>query len=666
MISISCNQSKKNFENSNFKKIDSLLTKSYDISVDKKIRLKCADRVNEILDHKKNDSITNDYILSLAGKYYNLREFEKYVELSREVYKKSLNNNNYLFKAKSLSYIGDYHYNKFENDSAYFYYSKSEKIYKKLNDEKNINQLKYFKSSILFYEKDFIGCEVMVISILKSNDSKKNYRLIYDCSMLLGNALEGLNDNSKALDYYNRASKILLKLKNDPQFAMLQGQTSNFIGKIYQKQNNYSSSVAIFNDGLKFDNFKKSMPSLYANLKNNIGYSNFQLGISTAKIEFDEALRIREEINDIPGIVSSKINLSEYYLSKKDSLKAYDFCTTAKFLAHKNRIFEDELKSLRLLTKIKPKNDQEYNNRYISLSDSLQNNERATRNKFARIEFETDEIISEKNVIEAEKNKISTQRWLILGFGLFSLLTFGLLYITKMQHSKNKELQFEKNQQIANEEIYQLMLDQQSKIDEGRQKEKKRISQELHDGVMSRLTSTRLNLFILSKKNDEETIKKCLKHIDDIQNIEKEIRNISHDLSQDIFTGKDSFEMIIVSLFELHQQIDSSEFFVSIDPSINWELFESATKMNIYRICQEALQNIRKYANAKKIELNIAKTESEITFEIRDDGVGFNLEKSKSGIGIKNMNARITSINGQIKINSKPNFGTVIKMSIPT
>jgi signal transduction histidine kinase len=666
VVFYSCNKTKVPNKNSDYKQIDSLLTKSYDISIDRDIRLKCANRVNQILDHKINDSINNEYLLSLSGKYFNLGEFEKYVNLSREVYKKSLESKDDLLKAKSLSYIADYHYYKFSNDSAYFYYSKAEKTYSKLQDKKNIDRLKFYKANILLYEKDFLGCETAIIDILKTIHNKKDYRLIYDCNISLGNSQEGLNNNEKALEYYNRSSQIVLKLKDDPQYQIILSQLYNFIGKIYQKQNINTNALEFFNKSLSYQDLKNSDSRIYSNIINNLGYSNFKLGNSIAKSQLDEAFRIREEIKDIPGIVSSKINLAEYYLSKNDSIKAFDFCSKAKTLAHENRIFEDELKSLQLLAKIHPKNDGEYNNRYIILSDSLQNNERATRNKFARIEFETDEIISEKNVIEAERNKISVQRWIILGFGLLAIAIIGLLYVTKIQHSKNKELQFEKDQQKANEEIYQLMLDQQSKIDEGRQKEKKRISQELHDGVMSRLTSTRLNLFILSKRNDEETIKKCLKHIDDIQNIEKEIRNISHDLSQDIFTGKDSFEMIIVSLFESQKQITSTDFFVSIDPSINWELIDSATKMNIYRICQEALQNIRKYANAKNGEINITQIESILEIEIRDDGVGFNTEKSKSGIGLKNMNSRIASINGQINIESSQDKGTLIKIAIPT
>jgi signal transduction histidine kinase len=661
----SCNKNKELAEPSNYTAIDSLLSKSNDASIDRKMRLDCANKVNELLDHDVNDSITNDYLLKLSGKYYNIGAFEQYVALSREVYKKTVESNNYLLNAKSLSYIGDYHYYKFDNDSAYFYYSKSEKTYEKLKEKVNIDRLKLYKANILFAEKDFLGCETAIVTVLKTIQNKKDYRLIYDCYIVLGNALEGLNNTESALEYYNRASQLLLKLKDDPQYLILQGQTYNLIGKLYQKQDNHSKAIDYFTKGLQFDDLKKSMPFLYANLTNNLGYSKFKTGDKTAIKLLNTALATNDSLQEIPGIVSSKINLSEYYLSQKDTAKAFIYSTQAKTMAHKNRIFEDELKALKLLADIDPKKEQSYNKRYIKLTDSLQNNERAVRNKFARIEFETDEIITEKNTIEAEKNKISVQRWVILGFSLIGILVLGLLYLTKMQHAKNKELQYEKQQQIANEEIYQLMLDQQSNIDEGRKKEKKRISQELHDGVMSRLTSTRLNLFILSKKTDQATIQKCLLHIADIQNIEKEIRSISHDLAQDKFIGKDSFKIIIESLFESQKSISTTAFALSIDESINWEVVESATKMHIYRICQEALQNIHKYANAKNCEITFANQDNQLQIKIKDNGAGFDSEKSASGIGIKNMNSRVQSINGKINIESKIGEGTLLNLLIP-
>jgi len=320
---------------------------------------------------------------------------------------------------------------------------------------------------------------------------------------------------------------------------------------------------------------------------------------------------------------------------------------------------------MELLSKIAPKKSLEYTKKYIALNDSLQNVERATRNKFARIEFETDEILNEKNTIEAEKEKISSQRWFILICSVIVFIILGLLYITRMQHAKNKELQFERKQQETNEEIYQLMLKQQSVINEARRGEKKRISQELHDGVMSKLTSTRLNLFILSKKQDEETIQKCLKHIDGIKDIETEIRNISQNLKKKELLEKDSYQTIFHDLFEEYKNTTKLDYQIDIDEKINWKTINDTIKIHVYRIFQESLQNIYKYAVASEVILKIIKLEDKIVIEIKDNGQGFDTSKMREGIGLKNMQSRIKAINGSFSIASEIGKGTATKMTIP-
>ncbi|QYS87435.1 hypothetical protein JJC03_06035 [Flavobacterium oreochromis] len=240
-----------------------------------------------------------------------------------------------------------------------------------------------------------------------------------------------------------------------------------------------------------------------------------------------------------------------------------------------------------------------------------------------------------------------------------------LLYNNKSQHSKNKQLQFEREQQESNEQIYKLMLQQQHLINDTRQQEKKRISQELHDGVMSKLTSTRLNLFILSKRQDTETIQKCLKYIDNIQNIEKELRNISHDLNQDTFLEKESFKLIIQNLFEDYCNAINIEYILEIDSNIVWEAIEASVKIDIYRILQESLQNTYKYSHATLVILSIKKVLDRLIIDIEDNGVGFDINKVKEGIGIKNINSRAKSMNGEVKFYSTVNKGTHINLSLP-
>ena len=664
----SCDKNHKKEEQvSNIQIINTLFSKANDASVDKKARVKYADSINSILSQKENDSLTRFYYFKLSDSYYNIQEDQKNINVSRIVYKMSEESKDTLGVAKGLYYIGDYHFSKFNNDSAYYYYTKAEKTYLSLNvNNVDISRLRFNKASILFQEKDFLGCETAVISILKTAKQKNNTRLVYDCYISLGNALDGLNDSTNALDYYNKAFVMTSELKDDPQYLILKAQAYNYIGRLYQKQNEYSKAISYFTRALSFDDFKEKLPFLYGNLINNLGYSKLKLGDMSCIYNLREALDLREDIDNSPGIVSSKLNLSEYYLTQKDTVKAITYSTEALQKAHENRIFEDELKSLELLAKIDAKNTINYNNRFIRLTDSLQNNERAIRNKFARIEFETDEILVEKKNIETEKDKISYQRWVILGFSGLTLIVMGLLYVARMQRAKNKELQLEQEKQKANEEIYSLMLDQQTRINAGRDAEKKRISQELHDGVMSKLTSTRLNLFILSKRTDEDTIKKCLEHIANIQNIEKEIRGISHDLAKDIFATKDSFKMIMEGLFEEQNELSTSTHFtLEINDSIQWDAIASTIKMNLYRIFQESIQNVNKYAKAKEVIASITQFENEIHVDISDNGVGFDTTKTKEGIGLKNMKTRMKSVNGVLEVESVINKGTHINLIIP-
>ena len=93
------------------------------------------------------------------------------------------------------------------------------------------------------------------------------------------------------------------------------------------------------------------------------------------------------------------------------------------------------------------------------------------------------------------------------------------------------------------------MLAQQDKIDEGRTQEKKRISEELHDGILGRLFGTRLSLDSLNMLQTDDAIKNREVYIGELKTIEEEIRKISHDLNSDFVTGS-SFIDIVKALIE--------------------------------------------------------------------------------------------------------------------
>jgi len=89
------------------------------------------------------------------------------------------------------------------------------------------------------------------------------------------------------------------------------------------------------------------------------------------------------------------------------------------------------------------------------------------------------------------------------------------------------------------------------------------------------------------------------------------------------------------------------------------------TKINIYRIIQESMQNIYKHANANAIKISISLEKDVICLDIVDDGDGFDTSKNRKGIGLKNMTSRVEDINGSISFTSQSGNGTEVNVKIP-
>lgn len=615
------------------------------------------------LKSKEYDTVVRKELKELAVKYgFNNK---KIVDIYSYIDEKSNTINDPFGRIESNTNLGIYYFNKFQNDSAFYHLSKAEKISKNHKDNPFMGSILQSKADLLWCQKNFTEAESTAIKALKIANQRRNNDLIYSCYITIANSLVGLNKNEEALEYYEKALERVDYIDVTINKLASKASIYNYIALIYQNQKDYKKAIFYTEKALSLDDFKNKDSKRYCYLTNTIAYSNFKLGDKSVVNQFNETLKIGDSIQSIPIQITAKTYLGEYYLSQKDTLKANVYLKDAQLLSHKNNIFEDELKILQLLAQANPQNESYYSNRYIQLNDSLHNIERTTRDKFARIEFETDEISQQKNVVETENDKLTLRIWVILGFAFLILLVVVLWFLNKSQKAKTRELLFKQEQQKANEEIYQLMLNQHQKIEEGKQIEKRRISQELHDGIMGRLSSIRLNLFVLNKKTDDETIKKCLDYIKDIQGIEKEIRTIAHDLNKNLFSDSSNFNSIVENLFAAIQNHTQINFVLNTDERIDWETVNNNAKINSYRIIQEALQNIDKYAKAQTVTITMSKKEETISIEIKDDGVGFNMKIAKDGIGLKNMQKRMEDIGGTFEIESHPKKGTKINLSIP-
>lgn len=190
------------------------------------------------------------------------------------------------------------------------------------------------------------------------------------------------------------------------------------------------------------------------------------------------------------------------------------------------------------------------------------------------------------------------------------------------------------------------------------------ISAELHDNVLQILAANSIALNILEKSAasyQRELLSISLKQnslaID-------EIRNLSHRISPVANKGnsiKESFYELI-QMMHLSNEID---YVVEIDKSISGDIISVELETNIYRIAQEQLKNILKYAKASLIRFELKIVEKKISFSIGDNGIGFDIKKIRPGIGFANIKRRVEFFAGTVEISSSPGKGCTLAISIP-
>lgn len=605
---------------------------------------------------QENDSANRNLLLKIADKYYDLNNLGIYKKVTQKVLTLAIKNKDTVYMAKALYYIGDYYDQKSQLDSAFSYFIQSEKLYKIKKDTLNLGKVTLHKAGILLDAGIFTQSEIEAVTALKLLSKTDNRILIYECYNPIAISLKELNNYDKSLEYFNLALTELEILENNnypkEKIVKYRISTYNNIGRVYEKMKNFQEAIHFYNKGLQTKNIRQDYPKLYAMLLDNLAFSKMKSGSYEGVDKFlFESLKIRDSLGIELGSVSGKINIGEYYILKKDTTKGLAYLRNGYLSSRKLKSSSHTIEALKLLMENDSKNKTFYTNQYLKIKDSVQQVERATRNKFARIAYETDQA-EEKNMILSK-----TIIKIIIGSCMIVFL-LGSFFIIYRLKSRNKELLLIKEQQEANEKIYRLMLNQQAETEQARNEERNRIAMELHDGIINSIFTTRFNLMHL----ESEAVTKKKQLIEELQKAENEIRRVSHDLKQNLLFEDETLPEILANLIETQQNEFNTKFDLSIDKYIDWSTIPSDAKIHVYRIIQEALQNSNKYSKATKCYVFLLKTANKTTIRIWDNGIGFNPEKIKQGIGFKNIKERTKALNGELKITSSLEKGTTVEI----
>jgi PAS domain S-box-containing protein len=218
----------------------------------------------------------------------------------------------------------------------------------------------------------------------------------------------------------------------------------------------------------------------------------------------------------------------------------------------------------------------------------------------------------------------------------------------------------------AQESLRKVEMRKQQEITEAvitaQEHERQEIGRELHDNINQMLASARMYLSLVNETQIDEV--QVVSKVDELLGSAiEEIRAISHALIAPSL-GKTKLREAVSLLLDSVSQtrnINVQKEFSNLQEN---EIPEKL-KLSIYRIVQEQINNIQKYAKATNVSVKLVQKDNKIMLSIEDDGIGFDVAKQSKGVGLMNIKTRASLFKGQTKIISSPGAGCKLRVSFP-
>ncbi|MEQ9424243.1 MAG: histidine kinase [Cyclobacteriaceae bacterium] len=294
----------------------------------------------------------------------------------------------------------------------------------------------------------------------------------------------------------------------------------------------------------------------------------------------------------------------------------------------------------------------DYLNKFYSIRDSVYNQDRAKSFAGMEIRFQTAQKEKEIEIqqLELAEQELVIQRNRIIqasmGFVLISLVSLGFL--------QRNRLKLKQKSQIA-EERRNLQEQQLNAVIRSIEGERKRFSEDLHDGFGQLISILKINVDSLQsgKPNIDKRSSLFNQSTEILGEMYDELKNICFNLMPKtlIQNGLDA------ALKELGSQVNrSGQLRVDVNiQGFDGERLEDIQEISFYRITQEWVNNCLKYSDASNLSIQLFKDKNEIELIIEDNGTGFDLQKFKNSNsnGWKNIASRTNLMKGEVSIDTQ-------------
>lgn len=433
---------------------------------------------------------------------------------------------------------------------------------------------------------------------------------------------------------FNKVDSLLQKaeviLKESP-YSYIQADFFYVKGEYYFLQEEYTNALKNYDLGMEQLSFSR-VEYLDINLKTSKASALNKLK------RFEEAADLLSELepaSDLPA--QYRINYFTVYANTLEGLKRY----------------RDALDVSRQFVQLKDSLDKEINKKSVmELEAKYQNAE--SEKKISQLESE-----KELAQLAANNNRLHNGLLTVSTAFLLIFVTFSWFYFKKNKKlSKQKEI----NYQHRLKELEQLQqLNSAKAILSGEEKERKRVAQDLHDGLGGVLAGIKMNLSRITdnKANVDDALEQVKEKVDYSL---IELRRIARNMMPESLL-KFGLDTALKDLCEMYR---------TPDVMIAYESFQlentipQQNQLLIYRIVQELLSNALKHSDASHIIVQCSQNEKRVFLTVEDNGHGF--EKSilmeKSGMGFNNIKNRVAYLGGLFEINTMPDAGTTINIEL--
>lgn len=514
------------------------------------------------------------------------------------------------------------------------------------------------KAKILRFKNELALALTYYLKALEQAEISQKNTLIAKSYTNLGVYYVTRKDLGLAEEYHLKA---LALRKNEGQTPELSTCYEN-LGILNREKGDYKKALEYYNKGLEIN--------IILNDSSGIAYSYNDIGAAYSFIgEYEKAqkylvssISIRNRIQDISELAYTLNYLGENYERKGEFKLAEYYLKEALRIATKNSFNKQKRESLESISDFYERNKMydsafKYSKLHRLFKDSLLKNDNEERIARLTTKFQT---LKKEKLITEQQSALNKRNYLIWGL---SLLIFSIVIATLSLYQRYKQKQSKKLQQAI-----LLQQDLATKgILEAEEKERQRIAADLHDGIGQLLTAARLNLEGLKSKislqteSDKATYQKAFLLVDESC---KEVRNVSHNIMPNSLI-KFGLGNAVKDFIE---KIESKQLSINLNIIGLNEKLDPNVELIVYRVIQEAINNVIKHSKANQLDLSIQRDSEGLSISIEDNGIGFNkseLQKKEGGIGMKNILARVEFLKGELDIDTKPGKGTLIAIHIP-